>query len=122
MVLKNLVRYIINKYLKDYIEQLDYEKLKLDLKNGHVCLEKLHLKPEALVDLSLPVTVAVGYLEKLILTISWTNLYNNPTKVFIDGLYMLIVPKNEVRRDFTEYYDDKMQRVQRKVDNLRKAI
>jgi hypothetical protein len=49
---------------------------------------------------------------------------------------MLIVPKNgkrypiiidlissciEVRRDFTDYYDDKMRRVQRKVDNLRKA-
>jgi hypothetical protein len=34
MVLKKLIRYIINKYLKDYIEQLDYEKLKLDLKNG----------------------------------------------------------------------------------------
>jgi hypothetical protein len=67
MVLKNLVRYIINKYLKDYIEELDYEKLKLDLKNGkiyfifskyfywiylgHVSLEKLHLKPEALVSL-----------------------------------------------------------------------
>ncbi len=34
MVLKNLVRYIINKYLKNYIEELDYEKLKLDLKNG----------------------------------------------------------------------------------------
>ena len=27
----------------------------------------------------------------------------------------------EVRRDFTGYYDDKMRRVQRKVDNLRKA-
>jgi len=38
MVLKNLVRYIINKYLKDYIEQLDYEKLKLDLKNGKIYL------------------------------------------------------------------------------------
>jgi hypothetical protein len=66
MVLKNLVRYIINKYLKNYIEELDYEKLKLDLKNGkiyliicqfdfigfflgHVCLEQLHLKPESLV-------------------------------------------------------------------------
>ena len=36
MVLKNLVRYIINKYLKDYIEQIDYEKLKLDLKNGKI--------------------------------------------------------------------------------------
>ncbi|UJR32361.1 hypothetical protein I4U23_019824 [Adineta vaga] len=122
MVLKNLVRYIINKYLKDYIEELDYEKLKLDLRNGHVCLEKLHLKPEALVDLSLPVTVAVGYLEKLKLIIPWKNLYHNPTKVSIDGLYMLIVPKNEVRRDFTGYYEDKMCRVQRKVDNLRKSV
>ncbi len=28
----------------------------------------------------------------------------------------------EVRRDFTEYYEDKMRRVQRKVDNLRKAL
>ena len=65
MVLKTAIRYIINKYLKDYIEQLDYEKLKVDLKNGlcqnlfihrycfpflgNVCLDNLHLKPEALV-------------------------------------------------------------------------
>lgn len=65
MVLKNFVRYLINKFLKDYIEELDYERLKLDLKqgklieagrgkhvlllSGHVCLERLHLKPEALV-------------------------------------------------------------------------
>jgi hypothetical protein len=34
MVLKILIRYIINKYLKDYIEQLDNEKLKLDFKHG----------------------------------------------------------------------------------------
>ncbi len=34
MVLKSVVRYIINKYLKNYIEELDYEKLKLDIGNG----------------------------------------------------------------------------------------
>lgn len=34
MVLKNLIRYILNKYLKNYIEELDYEKVKIDLKNG----------------------------------------------------------------------------------------
>ena len=34
MVLKNFVRYLINKFLKDYIEELDYERLKLDLKQG----------------------------------------------------------------------------------------
>jgi hypothetical protein len=43
MVLKNLIRYIINKYLKDYIEQLDYEKLKLDLKNGKIYLRVYEL-------------------------------------------------------------------------------
>ncbi|CAF1307539.1 unnamed protein product [Rotaria sp. Silwood1] len=121
MVLKNLIRYIINKYLKEYIEELNYEKVKLDLKNGHVYLERLHLKPEALTDLSLPVTVATGCIEKLVLIIPWKNLYRIPTKVQINGFYMLIVPKDEVRRDLTEYYDDKMRRVQRKVDNLRKA-
>ncbi len=34
MVLKSIVRYIINNYLKDYIERLDDEKLKLDLRHG----------------------------------------------------------------------------------------
>jgi hypothetical protein len=43
MVLKILIRYIINKYLKDYIEQLDYEKLKLDLKNGKIYLRVYEL-------------------------------------------------------------------------------
>jgi hypothetical protein len=34
MVLKSIVRYIINNYLKDYFERLDDEKLKLDLRHG----------------------------------------------------------------------------------------
>ncbi|CAF3619599.1 unnamed protein product [Rotaria sp. Silwood1] len=51
MILKLIVRYIINKYMKDYIEKLDDEKLKLDFKHGNVTLENLHLKPEALDDL-----------------------------------------------------------------------
>lgn len=106
-------------------------------------------------DLSLPVTVATGFLgnashfiwrsllfsfinaEKLTLTIPWTSLYTDPTKVSIDGLYMLIVPKNgkedehrlcfwsmlsvEVPRDLAEYHAEKLRRVQRKVDNLRRA-
>ena len=79
-------------------------------------------------------------LERLTLVIPWKNIKAHPTKVLIDGLYMLVVPKNgmylwlerdephqealpsvlEVRQDLTEYYEDKMQRVQRKLNNLRK--
>ncbi|CAF0769951.1 unnamed protein product [Rotaria sordida] len=122
MVLKGIIRYIINRYLKNYIEQLDDEKLNFDLRHGHVTLGNLRLKPEALADLNLPVTVAVGYLEKLALTIPWRNLHTHSTKVHIDGLYILIVPKNEFGQDLTEYHTHKMRRVQRKVDDLRKAM
>ena len=41
MVLKNFVRYLINKFLKDYIEEFDYERLKLDLKHGKRWREKI---------------------------------------------------------------------------------
>lgn len=66
MVLKMIVRYLINKYMKDYIEKLDDEKLHVDFTHGKksmillsfqfvlfylgkVSLDNLHLKPEALV-------------------------------------------------------------------------
>ena len=34
MVLKNFIHYLINKYLKNYVERFDYEKVKLNLKSG----------------------------------------------------------------------------------------
>ncbi|CAF4482324.1 unnamed protein product, partial [Rotaria socialis] len=63
MVLKSIIRYIINRYLKNYIEELDDEKLNFDLIHGKVTLENLRLKPEALADLNLPVAVAAGCVE-----------------------------------------------------------
>ena len=66
MVLKNFINYLINKYLKNYVERLDYEKVKVNLKSGlydtgrfssrfisstlgNIFLENLHIKREALV-------------------------------------------------------------------------
>ena len=34
MVLKSFIHFVINKYLKNYIERLDYEKLDFSLTNG----------------------------------------------------------------------------------------
>ncbi|CAF1212266.1 unnamed protein product [Rotaria magnacalcarata] len=123
MVFENLVVYLLDKYLSDYIENLDTKKLQIDLWNGNVVLEKLYLKPNALADLNLPVTVSLGYLEKLTLQVPWSNLYVNPTKVTIDGLYLLVVPKTEVeydaKRDEKERHEAKMKEVH-KIEELRK--
>ncbi|UJR29329.1 hypothetical protein I4U23_010541 [Adineta vaga] len=121
MVWKNFIHYLINKYLKNYIERLDYEKLKLSFKNGHVLLDNLRLKPEALAYLNIPATVAVGYIEQLQITIPWMHLTSKPTEVNINGLYLLIVPKSELSQDLNEHYSDKMTRVQQKLENLRKS-
>ncbi|CAF1542330.1 unnamed protein product [Adineta steineri] len=123
MVLANLVVYLLDKYLSDYIENLDTKKLKIDLWNGNVVLENLYLKSNALADLNLPVTISIGYLQKLILQIPWTNLYTHSTKVTIDGLFVLVIPKTEVeydaQRDAKEKHEAKMKEV-RKVEKLRK--
>lgn len=34
MVLKAFIHYLIDKYLKNYFERFDYEKVKLSLKSG----------------------------------------------------------------------------------------
>ncbi|CAM4960819.1 unnamed protein product, partial [Rotaria socialis] len=122
MVFKSIIRYIINRYLKNYIEELDDEKLNFDLIHENVTLENLRLKPEALADLNLPVAVAAGCVEKLVLTIPWMNLHSNPTKIHINGLYILVVPKNESDQDLTEHHANKMRRVLQKVQNLRRIM
>ncbi|CAF4627028.1 unnamed protein product, partial [Rotaria sp. Silwood2] len=61
------------------------------------------------VGLGLPVTVATGFIEKLSIAIPWKNLQSHPTKVQIDGFYMLIVPKNGtvsffIKKDFLNQF------------------
>ncbi|CAF3386362.1 unnamed protein product [Rotaria sp. Silwood1] len=123
MVFENIVVYLLDKYLGDYIENLDTKKLKIDLWSGHVVLENLYLKSNALADLNLPVTISIGYLQKLTLQVPWKNLYTYPTKATIDGLFLLVVPKTEVQydaqKDEKEQHEAKMKEV-RQVEELRK--
>jgi hypothetical protein len=75
-------------------------------------------------------------IEQLKVTIPWNSLSTHPTEVYIDGLYLLIVPKNgmkdlnrnrfllsfvEMSQDLSKHYTDKSKRVEQKLDNLRKA-
>ncbi|CAF0955761.1 unnamed protein product [Rotaria sordida] len=123
MVFENVVGYLLDKYLSDYIENLDTKKLKVDLWSGNVVLENLYLKPNALADLNLPVTISLGYLEKLTLQVPWKNIYKQATKATIDGLFLLVVPKTEVeydaKRDEKEQHEAKMKEVHQ-IEELRK--
>lgn len=45
MVLKSLIRYFLNRYLKNYIQTLDDEKFDFDLRNGSFTLLSFTLSP-----------------------------------------------------------------------------
>lgn len=85
-------------------------------------MENLQLKAEALSDLNLPLLVAMGHLELLSLKIPWRNLSRRPTEIRLKGLYILVVPKNEMERNESEQRTNKMRKVQMKVEEMKRIL
>ncbi|GIM10925.1 hypothetical protein Vretimale_14567, partial [Volvox reticuliferus] len=87
------VAYYLNKYLGKYLQGLDADSLRISVWRGDVELRNLSLRPEALQDLDLPVTVKAGLLGRLTLKVPWTALGREPVVVEFDRLYLLACPK-----------------------------
>jgi vacuolar protein sorting-associated protein 13A/C len=63
------VAFYLNQYLGKYVYGLDAESLRISVWNGDVELRNLQLKPEALAELNLPITVKAGLLGRLTLKV-----------------------------------------------------
>lgn len=92
MVFESLVVELINRYLGDFVENLDTSQLKIGIWGGDVVLNHLHFKESALDDLDLPVKIKAGHIGKLVLKIPWKNLYKEAVVAEIDGIYALAIP------------------------------
>lgn len=66
---ENQVAYYLNRYLGTYVYGVDPQSLKISVLKGDVVLHNLRLKPEALTDLNLPITVKAGLLGTLTLKV-----------------------------------------------------
>lgn len=67
------VAYYLNNYLGKYVYGLDQQSLKISVFKGDVVLRNLKLKPEALADLDLPITVKSGLVGSLTLKVRRTS-------------------------------------------------
>ncbi|XP_052870380.1 intermembrane lipid transfer protein Vps13 [Anopheles cruzii] len=105
MVFESIVADVLNRFVGDYVENLDKKQLKIGIWGGDVVLNNLILKQSALKELDLPVTTLYGHLGKLILKIPWKNLYSAPVEAIIENLYVLAIPNSDVR-----YNEEKEQR------------
>ncbi|XP_047187417.1 vacuolar protein sorting-associated protein 13C isoform X3 [Scophthalmus maximus] len=92
MVFESLVSDLLNRFIGDYVENLDKSQLKIGIWGGNVELENLRVKENALSEFDVPFKVKAGQIGKLTLKIPWKNLYNDAVVATLDGLYLLVVP------------------------------
>ncbi|XP_027707786.1 vacuolar protein sorting-associated protein 13C [Vombatus ursinus] len=99
MVLESVVADLLNRFLGDYVENLDKSQLKLGIWGGNVALDNLQIKENALSELGVPFKVKVGQIDKLTLKIPWKNLYGEAVVATLEGLYLLVVPGASIKYD-----------------------
>ncbi|KAI4872968.1 hypothetical protein NFI96_023652 [Prochilodus magdalenae] len=92
MVFESLVSDLLNRFIGEYVENLDKSQLKIGIWGGNVVLENLRVKENALSELDVPFKVKAGQVGKLTLKIPWKNLYTEAVVATLDGLYLLVVP------------------------------
>ncbi|KAI9491569.1 hypothetical protein BDB00DRAFT_766791 [Zychaea mexicana] len=115
-MLESLVASILNRFLGNYVSNLNYDQLNIGIWNGEANLRDLKLRREALDKLDLPIDVLEGYLGQLTLSIPWSNLKTKPVKVFVENVYLLAVPKTETSISLEEEEERAQSLKQRRLD------
>uniref|UniRef100_A0A8C9TBJ3 Vacuolar protein sorting 13 homolog C n=1 Tax=Scleropages formosus TaxID=113540 RepID=A0A8C9TBJ3_SCLFO len=97
MVFESLVSDLLNRFIGDYVENLDKSQLKIGIWGGrsaagtHGCA--------VFSELDVPFKVKAGQVGKLTLKIPWKNLYSEAVVATLDGLYLLVVPGATIKYD-----------------------
>ncbi|NP_001086434.1 vacuolar protein sorting 13 homolog A L homeolog [Xenopus laevis] len=125
MVFESVVVDVLNRFLGDYVVNLDSSQLKLGIWGGAVALKNLEIKENALSQLDVPFKVKAGHIGKLDLKIPWKNLYTQPVEAVLDGVYLLIVPtasiKYDAEKEEKQLLETKQQELQRIEDAKQKV-
>ncbi|XP_057581269.1 intermembrane lipid transfer protein VPS13A isoform X2 [Hippopotamus amphibius kiboko] len=99
MVFESVVVDVLNRFLGDYVVNLDTSQLSLGIWAGAVALKNLEIKENALSQLDVPFKIKVGHIGNLSLVIPWKNLYTQPVEALLEDIYLLIVPSSRIKYD-----------------------
>ncbi|XP_062245681.1 intermembrane lipid transfer protein VPS13C isoform X2 [Platichthys flesus] len=122
MVFESLVSDLLNRFIGDYVENLDKSQLKIGIWGGNVVLENLRVKENALSDFDVPFKVKAGQIGKLTLKIPWKNLYNDAVVATLDGLYLLVVPGATIKFDAAKEERHQQEAKQRELQRIEEAL
>ncbi|KAG8440222.1 hypothetical protein GDO86_006127 [Hymenochirus boettgeri] len=121
-MLESVVADLLNRFLGDYVENLDRSQLKLGIWGGNVALENLRIRENALSELDVPFKVKVGQIDKLTLKIPWKNLYGEAVVATLDGLFLLVVPGASIKYDAEKEQKLLQEAKQRELQRIEEAL
>ncbi|XP_065808670.1 intermembrane lipid transfer protein VPS13C isoform X5 [Labrus bergylta] len=122
MVFESLVSDLLNRFIGDYVENLDKSQLKIGIWGGNVVLENLKVKENALSEFNVPFKVKAGQIGKLTLKIPWKNLYNDAVVATLEGLYLLVVPGATMKYDAAKEERYQLETKQRDLQRIEEAL
>ncbi|XP_060797783.1 intermembrane lipid transfer protein VPS13C isoform X2 [Neoarius graeffei] len=122
MVFESLVSDLLNRFIGDYVENLDKSQLKIGIWGGDVVLENLRVRENTLSELDVPFKVKAGQIGKLTLKIPWKNLYSEAVVATLDGLYLLVVPETTVKYDAAREELHLQEAKQRELQRIEEAL
>uniref|UniRef100_A0A8C2BZ69 Vacuolar protein sorting 13 homolog A n=1 Tax=Cyprinus carpio TaxID=7962 RepID=A0A8C2BZ69_CYPCA len=99
MVFESVVVDVLNRFLGDYVVNLDSSQLSLGIWGGDAILRNLAIKENALSQLDIPFKVRAGHIGRLELKIPWKNLYTQSVEATLDEVFLLIVPTASIKYD-----------------------
>ncbi|KAF9348845.1 autophagy- protein 2 [Mortierella sp. AD094] len=92
---KRLVSFLLQRAIGQFLEDdLDLEKLDIELSNGTVHLTDLKLNTKALNDIAAgtPLAVTQGRIGSITAIIPWRNLWNGQCEIEVDGIDVTLAP------------------------------
>ncbi|KAM6942753.1 intermembrane lipid transfer protein VPS13C [Xenentodon cancila] len=122
MVFESLVSDLLNRFIGDYVENLDKSQLKIGIWGGNVVLENLRVKENALSEFDVPFKVKAGQIGKLTLKIPWKNLYNDAVVATLEGLFLLVVPGATIKYDAAKEERYQQEAKQRELQRIEEAL
>ena len=102
---------LLQEYLGAFVksDSLHTDRLRTNIYNGHVCLEKLELNNSCLDFLCLPLCLEKGYIGQIEFKISggnWSNLVNSARiEVVVDNIFLYVRPKYDWTKKENERRD-----------------
>ncbi|TFK30442.1 vacuolar protein sorting-associated protein vps13 [Coprinopsis marcescibilis] len=92
---KEVLNVLFNRILAPYVENLDLNQVNYGIAQGQLTLRNLKLKRGVLDKFQLPVDVLEGHLGTFTLSLYWMNLGNQPVEIFIEDVYLLVIPSGQ---------------------------